>query len=186
MSYQSFRVRLSQGQVKTMAKAIESGSPTSIRLKRDALGDGTPLLFTRTQMNKIGKAMDQNRGIVLKFSMAQTKAMRKDGGILPALAVLAPFAIAALTGAAGAAGTFGTTKVLEAIEKGIKKRKGNSLAPLGQGLAPLGGCYCEESSDEGYGLAPFGYSSQKGRSIGIVEGYSGGKLFPLGVKDTRS
>lgn len=189
MSYKSFRVELSQGQVKSLSKAIKNSSPLSLRLKRESLGSGTPLLFTQTQLNKISKAMQANRGIVVKFSTAQMRAMKKDGGILPALALLAPFAIAALTGAAGAAGTFGTTKVLEAIERGIKKKKeqGNGLAPFGDGLAPYGGCCGCDNSSEDYGsaLVPFGYSKSKGRSIGVVEGRSGGKLFPLGVKDTR-
>lgn len=156
MPYKKYKVNLSPGQIRSVVAAIEAGNPATVKLKVGDLGHGVDMLFTQSQLNRIGKAIDQKKGIQLKMSAAQMRAMKKDGGILPILAALAPVGVALLGGVASALGAYGTTKVIGALDK-----SGNSLAPLG-------GCMvC------GNALAPFGTNPR------------GGNLFPFGVKDTR-
>lgn len=141
------KVELNKTKAKKMISAIEKGEPLTLRFKYTDFNDsGRDLLFTKTQLKQIADAVDKQKGIDVKFSKSQLNAMRKDGGVLPALAPLAavagPLALALATGAAGAVGKFATDKIIEAIDKPKAKprrgKKGNALVPFGAGLFPFG------------------------------------------------
>lgn len=194
MVYITHRVDLSEGQANKLAKAVADRSPITIKFKASQLnGTGIGLLFTANQMKRINRAIADGTGAQIKFSASAIAAMKKDGGILPILAALAPLGIALLSGALGAVGTWGANKVIKKIEDStakdggrliqtggeVKRKKKSSDENLGGklyqlGTAPRGGCH---QCGCGGSLTPTDYSPSR---------KSGGKLFPLGVRDTRN
>lgn len=199
--YKSFNVDLTAGQAKKLARAISTSSPTTLKFTHDQLGSGSALLFTTTQINKLNRALINGTGAQIKFSQAAIRYMKKDGGILPILAAMAPLGVALLSGALGAVGTWGTNKILTKIDDDSSNKQkggfGNQMGRLKNGgkLAPLGtpygygynvdsygGCVCGGCLDcIGRGVYQLGASID---NIPMRVG-RGGKLFPLGVKDTR-
>ena len=53
MSYQSYSVSLTEGQIANLARAYKNRSPITIRLKNDQLKGNFQLLITKTQKKKI-------------------------------------------------------------------------------------------------------------------------------------
>jgi len=196
MSFFKHPIDLSKFQVKELIKALENTSPINMKfgLKQLQSGKGVPIMLTKTQMNQLNKAVSNNKGLVLKFSGNQISKMKKDGGVIPILAALAPFAIAALTGAAGAAGTFGANKALQALDKAFKKKDGTSIYPPGytgqSGNGKPGYNYKSikgganrvsnlSSKPAGRGMRPAGTGM---RPAGTGMRPAGTGLFPAGVK----
>ena len=61
-NYLEYGVNLSDGQKTNLARAIKTGSELSLRLKNNQLSGRDELMLTKTQVNKIKKAVSkQNR-----------------------------------------------------------------------------------------------------------------------------
>lgn len=190
MSYDKTYIYMSEGQKKKLATAFNKMAPIKIKFSNTQLKKqgNMPIMVTKSQMNRIDKAKKDNKGMMLSISLAQMRAMKKEGGILPFLIPIAIAGASALaTGALSALGGLAVNKIASALDK-----KGEGLGPLGgnilpQGLPPgiapipiqqlpigggvmgpvlqVGGCY-----NCGYGLYPIGQKSR------------GGGLFPHGVR----
>ena len=109
------------GQKENLAKAIQTNSELTLRLKNNQLRGSDELMLTKMQLNKIQKAASNRTGVDLKISKTQ---IRKAGGSLfSSLAMLGakalPFvtkaaskALPALaTGAVSALGSLGIDKI---------------------------------------------------------------------------
>ena len=66
--YYPHRVSLSVEQKSKLAKAYQNNSPITIRLAKNELNDIDELMLTRTQINKIQKAMRDGNGVDIKIS----------------------------------------------------------------------------------------------------------------------
>ena len=56
-NYLEYGVNLSDGQKTKLARAIKTGSELSLRLKKNQLSGRDELMLTKTQVNKIKKAI---------------------------------------------------------------------------------------------------------------------------------
>jgi hypothetical protein len=186
MSYSKSNIFLTDGQKKNLTKAINNNSSIKIKLSNIQIkqNGNVPILLTNSQINKINKSKTENKGMVLNMSMAQIRANKKEGGILP---FLIPIAIAGASAIAGGIASWGTKKALDAVDKAIEKgKKGNGLMPLGQGLRPLG----QGLRPLGQGLTPLGVPIKKtirtpvqaSLQVGGCMKCRGSGLFPKGVK----
>ena len=130
-AYHPFRVNLSDGQKEKVAKAFETKSPLTIRLKRDETRGNDELLLTANQINRINKAL--RNGVEIKISRTQIrKVMQKGGNLFSAIISLAralgptvakTAGLAALSGAASE----GAKKVINKISG--KGQTGGFLIP---------------------------------------------------------
>jgi hypothetical protein len=142
-TYISYQLPITEGQRKKIARAYETKSPVSVRLTGKQLLEmpNISILLTKRQVDKMEKVKSMGIGVVLKLSVAQLRAQKKEGGFLPA--ILVPIITALATGALSATAGYAANKGLNAIEKAIEKKKkkkeeGSGLFPLGSGLFPLG------------------------------------------------
>ncbi len=106
------KLRLSDGQVRKLARAAGKGEGLKLRLSAAQLAPGAggiPVSLT-TMQDKSVSAANSGKGVNLVFSPAQIASMKREGGFLGALlpllariapALLKPLGIGALTGAAG-------------------------------------------------------------------------------------
>ena len=122
--YLEYGVNLSDGQKKSLAKAIKTGSELTLRLKNNQLSGSDELMLTKTQANKIKKAVSNRTGVDLKISKTQIRKSVKQGGslfsslallgakVLPFVTKAASKAFPALaTGAVSALGSLGIDKI---------------------------------------------------------------------------
>ncbi len=126
-----------------------------VRLGKDQLAGPLKLPVTAAQLRRAEARRGSKKGMDLKLSKAQLRAV-KSGGFLPALAALAiPALESAVTGAAGALGLWGMNKVLKKVDgpakqiaqtQGAKafeapsaKRGGGMSADLGDSLGATRG-----------------------------------------------
>ena len=119
--YFEYGVNLSVGQKENLAKAIQTNSELTLRLKNNQLRGSDELMLTKTQLNKIQKAASNRTGVDLKISKTQIrKAVKQGGSLFSSLAMLGakalPFvaskALPALaTGAVSALGSLGIDKI---------------------------------------------------------------------------
>ena len=122
--YFEYGVNLSVGQKENLAKAIQTNSELTLRLKNNQLSGSDGLMLTKTQLNKIQKAATNRTGVDIKISKAQIrKAVKQGGSLFSSLAMLGakalPFvtraaskALPALaTGAVSALGSLGIDKI---------------------------------------------------------------------------
>ena len=122
MSYQSYSVSLTEGQKANLARAFKNRSPMTIRLKNDQLKGNFPLLLTKTQINRINKAV--KTGVDINISKKQISAQSKNGRflgalpsflartVLPTLARIAPKVVPPLaTGALSGLASTGVSKI---------------------------------------------------------------------------
>lgn len=118
--YESIAVKLSKSQKEKLERAIENKTPTTISLGKDDIDAGDyVILATATQLKRMAKAKGE-KGVRLKLSESQIKAMRKEGGSLAAIAT------ALLPALAPAIGKLG-----ERIIDTQFGKKGSALAPAG-------------------------------------------------------
>ena len=92
--YFPYSVKLSQGQMQKLSRAYTSRSPITLRLEKSDLkgkSNGfTELMLTKTQINRIKKAMNMNKGVEIKISKTQIrKVLKHGGGLWSSLAGLA-------------------------------------------------------------------------------------------------
>jgi len=94
------KVRISDEQKARIRNALHSGSNCiNMRLKAEDLTGEDLLALTQTQVNRLQKALEQNKGSTIKMSKTQIKHdLKITGGFLPLLAGLATKAIPILTG----------------------------------------------------------------------------------------
>ena len=108
--YFPYSVKLSQGQMQKLSRAYTSRSPITLRLEKSDLKGNTELMLTKTQIKRIQKAMNMNKGVEIKISKTQIrKVIKHGGGLWSSLAGLAlplakkavgPLASGALSGLA--------------------------------------------------------------------------------------
>jgi hypothetical protein len=98
---------LTDGQIKKLISSAKSRSSVTIRLSKDNLSGSHKLPLTKNQINRINKS---KTGLNLTLSYAQIKhvnkvlsELRKQGGIIPLLALI-PIIASALGAAGGVAG----------------------------------------------------------------------------------
>ena len=123
-NYLECGVNLSDGQKTNLARAMKTKSELTLRLKNNQLKGGDELMLTKTQVNKIKKAVSNKTGVDIKISKSQIRKSVKQGGslfsslallgakALPYAAKAASKALPALaTGAVSALGSLGIDKI---------------------------------------------------------------------------
>ena len=92
-------VNISDGQKQKLQHAIDAGCAlTSLRLGKDDLEGNHKLALTKAQYNKLNRAINQGKGIIIRMSKKQLKKQLKhnikvEGGFLGLLAGLASRAL---------------------------------------------------------------------------------------------
>jgi len=147
--YTNVQVRVSEDQKAKIRNALHSGAVSvSIRLKPEDFTGEDLLALTQTQVNKLKKAYESNKGATTKMSKTQIKHnLKVTGGFLPLLAGLAAKAIFILTGtvlpalATGALSGLASTSVSKIMGSGMGqkfylKKEGSvyTMLPQGEGL----------------------------------------------------
>ena len=102
--YFEYGVNLSVGQKENLAKAIQTNSELTLRLKNNQLSGSDELMLTKTQLNKIQKAVANRTGVDVNFSKSQIrKAVKQGGSLFSSLAMLGAKALPFVTKAASKA-----------------------------------------------------------------------------------
>ncbi|CAH3030536.1 unnamed protein product, partial [Porites evermanni] len=122
--YYPYGVSLSKGQLEKLSRASNNNSAITIRLARNELSAPHELMLTKTQINKLRKAMSQGTGSDIKISKTQIRKAVRQGGslwgslislgskLLPMAMPLAKKAIASLaTGALSGLASLGVDKI---------------------------------------------------------------------------
>ena len=87
-NYFEYGVNLSVGQKENLAKAIQTNSELTLRLKNNQLRGSDELMLTKTQLNKIQKAASNRTGVDLKISKTQIRKVVQGGSLFSSLAML--------------------------------------------------------------------------------------------------
>ena len=140
--YYPYGVSLSKGQLEKLSRAYNNNSAIAIRLARKELSGPHELMLTKTQINKLKKAMSQGIGADIKISKTQIRKaviffLIRQGGslwgslislgskLLPMAMPLAKKAIAPLaTGALSGLASLGVDKIFG------KGQRGGFLVPI--------------------------------------------------------
>ena len=72
-NYFEYGVNLSVGQKENLAKAIQTNSELTLRLKNSQLRGSDELMLTKTQVKKLQKAAASRTGVDLKISKSQIR-----------------------------------------------------------------------------------------------------------------
>ena len=80
--YFPYGVTLSQGQLQKLSRAYTTRSPVTLRLEKSDLKGNNELMLTKTQIKRIQKAMNMNKGVEIKISKTQIRKVIKHGGAL--------------------------------------------------------------------------------------------------------
>jgi len=145
VKYINVKVRISDEQKTKIRNVLHSGSDCiNIRLKAEDLTGEDLLPLTQTQVNRLQKALEQNKGATIRISKTQIKHNLKiTGGFLPLLAGLAAKAVPILTGtvlpalATDALSGLASTGTSKLLGSGLYLKKGGSaytMVPQGEGL----------------------------------------------------
>ena len=122
--YFEYGVKLSDNQKRSLASAMNSKSPLTLRIKNTNLTGNDELMLTKTQLKRIQKSLTNGTGADIKISKTQIRKVAKQGGnLFSTLASLGarvlPFAVKGLskavpalaTGAVSALGSLGIDKI---------------------------------------------------------------------------
>ena len=122
--YFEYGVKLSDNQKRSLASAMNSKSPLTLRIKHENLVGNDELMLTKTQLKRIQKSLTNRTGADIKISKTQIRKIAKQGGnLFTSLASLGakvlPFAVKGLTkavpalatGAVSALGSLGVDKI---------------------------------------------------------------------------
>ena len=122
--YFEYGVNLSDNQKRSLASAMNSKSPLSLRIKHGNLTGNDELKLTKTQLKRIQKSLNNGTGADIKISKTEIRKVAKQGGSLfSTLASLGarvlPYAVKGLTkavpalatGAVSALGSLGVDKI---------------------------------------------------------------------------
>ena len=92
-SYTNVKVRLSKGQKDKLRKAFESNCESiAFRLTSSDLNGEDVIAITKSQLGRLVKAYETNKGMTIKMSRRQLAYnMKIEGGFLPMLAGLISF-----------------------------------------------------------------------------------------------
>ena len=120
-SYYEYGVNLTDNQKRSLASAMKSKSPLTLRIKHGNLVGNDELMLTKTQLKRIQKSLTNGTGADIKISKTQIRKVAKQGGnLFSTLASLGakvlPFAVKGLTkavatGAVSALGSLGIDKI---------------------------------------------------------------------------
>ena len=80
--YYPYGVSLSKGQLEKLSRAYNNNSAITTRLARNELSGPHELMLTKTQINKLRKAMSQGTGSDIKISKTHIRKAIKHGGSL--------------------------------------------------------------------------------------------------------
>ena len=80
MTYSAYGVSLTDGQKQSLTAAVRAGQAVTLRLSHPQLSGPDRLMFTVTQINKIGRAKAAGRGVDLRLSKTQ---LSNQGGFGP-------------------------------------------------------------------------------------------------------
>ena len=135
--YYPYGVSLSKGQLQKLSRAYNNISAITIQFARNELSGLHELMLTKTQINKLRKAMSQGTGSDIKISKTQIRKAVRQGGslwgslinlgskLLPMAMPLAKKAIAPLaTGALSGLASLGVDKIFG------KGQRGGFLIPM--------------------------------------------------------
>ena len=122
--YFEYGVKLSDNQKRSLANAINSKSPLTLRIKNSNLVGNDELMLTKTQFKRIQKSLTNGTGADIKISKTQIRKIAKHGSnLFSTLASLGakvlPYAVkgitkavpALATGAVSALGNLGIDKI---------------------------------------------------------------------------
>ena len=109
-SHFEYGVNLSDNQKRSLASAMNSNTPLTLRLKHGNLTGNDELMLTKTQLKRIQKSLNNGTGADIKISKTQIRKVAKQGGSLfSTLASLGarvlPYPVKGLTKAAPALAT---------------------------------------------------------------------------------
>ena len=135
--YYPYGVSLSEGQLEKLSRAYNNNSAITIRLDRKELSGPHELILTKTQINKLRKAMSQGTGSDIKISKTQIRKAVKQGGslwgslislgskLLPmAMPIVKKAAAPLVTGALSGLASLGVDKIFG------KGQRGGFLIPM--------------------------------------------------------
>ena len=134
--YYAYGVLLSKGQLERLSGAYNNNSAITIRLARNELSGPHELMFTKTQINKLRKAMSQGTGSDIKISKTQIRKGIKHGSLwgslislgsklLPmAMPIVKKAAAPLVTGALSGLASLGVDKIFG------KGQRGGFLIPM--------------------------------------------------------
>ena len=134
-TYYPYKVSLSEGQKKKLARAYKTSSPITIRLSKSHTSGSDELMLTATQINRISKAKSLGVGVEIKISKTQIRKVMREGGslwsaIIPLAKSLAP-TIAKTIGFLALAGL-----ASEGASQVVKKISGKGCGQTGGFLIP--------------------------------------------------
>ena len=122
--YFEYGVKLSDNQKRSLASAMNSKSPLTLRIKHSNLAGNDELILTKTQLKRIQKSLNNGTGADIEISKTQIRKVAKHGGnLFSTLASLGakvfPYAVKGLTkavpalatGAVSALGSLGVDKI---------------------------------------------------------------------------
>ena len=128
---------LSEGQLEKLLRAYNDNSAITIRLARNELSGPHELMLTKTQINKLKKAMSQGTGSDIKISQRQIRKAVRQGGslwgslislgskLLPmAMPIVKKAAAPLVTGALSGLASLGVDKIFG------KGQRGGFLIPM--------------------------------------------------------
>ena len=131
--YYPYGVSLSKVQLEKLSRAYDNNSAITIRLARNELSGPHELMLTKTQINKLRKAMSQGTGSDIKISKTQIRKAVKQGGslwgslikLLPmAMPIVKKAAAPLVTGALSGLASLGVDKIFG------KGQRGGFLIPM--------------------------------------------------------
>ena len=140
--YTNFKMRISEGQKDKLKKAFESNceAAITIRLTFSDLHGEDVIALINSQLDRLVKAYEENKGITIRMSKTQIAHKSKiEGGFLSALAGLIPFLTGTVLPALGVAVLSGlaSTGVQKLIGNGLYLKKGCGVCRIetdGEGL----------------------------------------------------
>lgn len=152
--YTNVQVRVSNAQKDKLRKALSSGCAISIRLAYEDLSGDDILAVTQAQANKLAKAYESKKGMILKMSKVQlTHNMKMEGSFLPMLAGLAAKALPILTRnvlpalGVGALSGLASTAVNKAMGDGLYLKRGNGCCRV---VTDGNGLYLSSANGKGF------------------------------------
>ena len=126
--YYPYGVSLSKGQLDKVSRAYNNNSAITIRLARNELSGPHELMLTKSQINKLRKAMSQGTGSDIKISKTQIrKAVRQGGSLWGSLARLLAMAMPIVKKAAAPLVTGGLSGL---ASLGVDKIFGKGQRPM--------------------------------------------------------
>ena len=126
-TYTAYKLGLTEGQLRKVAKAHRDGTAVTIRVKAAQIGNGTDLMLTSTQINHLKKAKQAGKGAEVKMSMTQIKSTQMVGNLASTIGKLA---VPLIRRAAPAVGKIVATSGLSyGVEKLLKSIFGNGFGP---------------------------------------------------------